>query len=72
MISYATKQLITNIDSNDRKGIDFDREARRLGAINCLDVEKWRNFYNRTKHMQRSNKICYVVESVCKNYYCPS
>ena len=59
---YNALELVTNIDGNDRKGTDFDMEVKRLDATNCMDIVKWRNFYNRTKHVQRNSSDIKVYE----------
>jgi hypothetical protein len=52
---FNALELVTNIDGINRTKSDFDNEAIRLGPTNCSDVEKWRNFYNRIKHVQRNS-----------------
>lgn len=59
---FNALEIVVNIDGKDRKKDDFDTEAKRLDPINCKDVEKWRNFYNRTKHVQRNSTDIKVYE----------
>jgi hypothetical protein len=59
---FNALELVTNIDGNNRKGSDFDNEAKRLDATNCMDVKKWREFYNRIKHVQRNSSDIRIYE----------
>jgi hypothetical protein len=59
---FNALELLINIDGNDRKQDVFDAEAKRLDPTNCKNVEKWRNFYNRTKHVQRHSTDIKVYE----------
>jgi hypothetical protein len=51
---FNALELLVNIDGKERREKDFDAEAMRLDPKNCTDVEKWRSFYSRIKHVQRN------------------
>jgi hypothetical protein len=51
---FNALELLVNIDGKERGEKDFDTEAVRLDPKNCTDIEKWRRFYNRIKHVQRN------------------
>ena len=40
----------------------FDTEAMRLDPKNCTEIEKWRNFYNRIKHILRDSTDIRIYE----------
>jgi hypothetical protein len=52
---FNALELLVNIDGKERREKDFDTEAMRLDPKNCTDIEKWRRFYNRIKHVQRNS-----------------
>jgi hypothetical protein len=41
------------MDGDDRTSARFDNEVSRLGMSNIATVKSWREFYNRTKHIQK-------------------
>ena len=57
---FNALELLVNIDGKDRMGKDFDTEAMRLDPKNC--TEKWRNFYNRIKHILRDSTDIRIYE----------
>ena len=59
---FNALELVVNIDGKERMKDVFDAEAKRLDPINSKDVEKWRNFYNRIKHVQRHSNDIKVYE----------
>ncbi|MFL6413738.1 MAG: hypothetical protein ACJ71K_21160 [Nitrososphaeraceae archaeon] len=65
---FNALELLVNIDGKDRKQEVFDAEAKRLDPTNCKNGEKWRNFYNRTKHVQRHSTDIKVYEEGKKIY----
>lgn len=52
---FNALELAINIDSEDRTGKNFDDEAIRLDPENCNDVQNWRKFYARIKHIQQNS-----------------
>lgn len=52
---FNALELVVNMDGEDRSGPDFDTEAKILDPTNCNDVQKWRNFYARIKHVQQNS-----------------
>jgi hypothetical protein len=59
---FNALELLVNIDGKDRMGKDFDTEAMRLDPKNCTEIEKWRNFYNRIKHILRDSTDIRIYE----------
>jgi hypothetical protein len=52
---FTALELVTDINGNDLKGSRLDNEVSMLSGVNSKSVEKWRQFYNRTKHTQKNN-----------------
>ena len=48
-------ELIVNSDSIDRQGDILDMEVSNLANVNKADIQKWRNFYARTKHTNKKD-----------------
>ncbi len=59
---FNALEILVNIDGKDRKGQNFDSEVIRLDPRNCVDVEKWRDFYNRIKHAHKDPSDIAVYE----------
>jgi hypothetical protein len=59
---FNALEFVVNIDGKDRKGNDFDSEAKRLDPANCIDVQRWREFYNRIKHVHRNSSDIQAYE----------
>ena len=62
VVPLVVVELVVNIDGKDRNKDVFDAEAKRLDPKNCVDVKKWRDFYNRTKHVHRNSTHIKVYE----------
>lgn len=48
---FNSLELSTNSDGTDRRGKSLDKEVAKISGIAVTDAEKWRDFYNRTKHV---------------------
>lgn len=59
---FNALEIATDIDGNDIKRDDLDKEAKRIDPMNCTDVEKWRKFYNRIRHVQRNPRDIKIYE----------
>lgn len=59
---FNALELSTNSDGIDRTADSLDKEVSRISRVSVVDVEKWRDFYNRTKHIDKSSK--HVTEFV--------
>jgi len=53
---FNSLELSTNWDGANRTGDSLDNEVAKIPGIGVTEVEKWRNFYNRTKHVNRTPK----------------
>jgi hypothetical protein len=53
---FNSLELATNWDGSDRKSLPFDTEVATITGLPTLEVNKWRDFYNRTKHIDREPK----------------
>lgn len=53
---FNSLELATNWDGCDRKGLTFDEEVESVIGYQASEVRKWRDFYNRTKHVDREPK----------------
>jgi len=51
---FNSLELSTNSDGFDRTGESLDKEVAKVSGIAATDVEKWRKFYVRTKHVDRT------------------
>ncbi|MGC1134959.1 MAG: hypothetical protein WA941_19170 [Nitrososphaeraceae archaeon] len=49
-------EFIVNVSGIDLTGDRLDREVYRLSGIPVLEARNWRQFYDRLKHVQRSNE----------------
>lgn len=47
-------ELSTNWDGKNREGDDLDKEISEISGISQSDAKYWREFYNRTKHVDRT------------------
>ena len=47
-------EFSTNWNGVDRKGSSLDREVAGTSGIPMTDAEKWRRFYDRSKHVDRT------------------
>jgi len=53
---FNSLELSTNWNGVDRKGSSLDREVAGTSGIPMTNAEKWRRFYDRTKHVDRTAK----------------
>jgi len=53
---FNSLELATNWDGTDRKGSCLDTEVANVTGIQMSEVCDWREFYNRTKHIDRTPK----------------
>ena len=51
---FTALELCVNIDGNEKTAPAFDDKANKLYGINLITVSNWREFYNRVKHVDRS------------------
>ena len=51
---YSSMELATNCDGYDRSGIELDAEVNRISGIPTTDVEEWRRFNGRAKHIDKT------------------
>jgi len=54
----------TNSDGVDRTGKSLDNEVDKMSGIGVTEAEKWRNFYDRTKHVGQDRTLKDVTEFV--------
>jgi hypothetical protein len=52
---FNSLELVTNMAGRELKGDDFDNEVQRIASVSKTDTEEWRQFYNRTKHVQKGS-----------------
>ncbi len=52
---FNSLELATNWDGKDRRGKTFDVEAANLSSVPESDISVWRDFYNRTKHVDSTS-----------------
>jgi hypothetical protein len=52
---FNSLELATNMAGTDLKGKDFDNEVHRISSVSKSDAKNWREFYNRTKHVQEDS-----------------
>jgi hypothetical protein len=52
---FNSLDLVTNMVGTELKGKDFDREVERISSVSESDAKEWREFYNRTKHVQKDS-----------------
>lgn len=48
---FNSLALATNADGNDREFIILDKEIHRISGVPEYEAKEWREFYNRTKHI---------------------
>jgi hypothetical protein len=63
---FTALELCVNIDGNEKTGPAFDDKANKLYGINLSTVSNSREFYNRVKHVDRSQTDIdnrYMVEN---------
>jgi len=48
---FNSLELSTNSDGIPRRGESLDKEVAKISGIAVMDAERWRDFYNRTKHV---------------------
>jgi hypothetical protein len=53
---FSSLELATNCDGNDRIGQSLDAEVSKIAAISTTEVEDWREFNNRAKHIDRNQQ----------------
>jgi len=53
---FNSLELSTNWNGVDRKGSSLDREVAGASGIPMTNAEKWRRFYDRSKHVDRTAK----------------
>jgi len=51
---FNSLELATNWDGVDRKGSDLDNEVVKISMLQTSEMCNWREFYNRTKHIDRT------------------
>ncbi|MEM3333106.1 MAG: hypothetical protein QW745_02720, partial [Thermoplasmata archaeon] len=51
---YNSLEIITNIDGIDRKSEELDSQMSYITRANKDDCKRWRNIYNRMKHIYRN------------------
>ena len=51
---FNSLELSTNSDGTDRRGESLDKEVAKISGIAETDVGRWRDFYNRTKHVDKT------------------
>lgn len=51
---FNTIELSTNWDGKSREKDDLDKEVAQISGVQQSDVKSWREFYNRTKHVDRT------------------
>lgn len=51
---YSSLELAVNCDGKSREGYDLDNEVNRLTTTPTSDVEGWRRFNARTKHINKN------------------
>ncbi len=51
---YSSMELATNCDGHDRSGVGLDTEINKISGIPITDVEDWRRFNDRAKHIDRT------------------
>lgn len=52
---FNTIELSTNWDGKNREGDDLDKEIAQISGVQQADAKDWREFYNRTKHVDRTS-----------------
>ena len=53
---FNSLELSANWNGVDRRGNSLDREIAGTSGIPVTDAEKWRRFYDRSKHVDRTEK----------------
>jgi len=53
---FNSFELSANWNGVDRRGNSLDREIAGTSGIPVTDAEKWRRFYDRSKHVDRTEK----------------
>lgn len=53
---FNSLELAVNWDGKDRRGEDFVRETAAVTGFQTSDITAWKDFYNRTKHVDREPK----------------
>ncbi len=53
---FSSLELATNCDGTDRSGQDLDDEISRISGTSSSDIEDFRNFYSRTKHIDQNSQ----------------
>ena len=53
---FRSLELSTNCDGRDRIGQSLDNEVSKVAAISRADVKDWREFNDRTKHINRNQQ----------------
>jgi hypothetical protein len=60
-------ELATNSDGVDRTGSTFDEEVSSLTGQSAAEIAKWRQFYDRTKHIDRNQQHAVAFISGMEN-----
>ena len=53
---FSSLELATNCDGQDRAGSDLDNEISRISGSPVSEIEDFRNFYSRTKHIDKNTQ----------------
>jgi hypothetical protein len=60
---FNALELVINMAGTNLKGEDFDKEVEKISPISKSEAKNWRDFYNRTKHVQKDS------DDINKYYY---
>lgn len=52
---FNSLELVTNMAGKQLYGDDLDNAVQSISSVSKTDVNEWRHFYNRTKHIQEGS-----------------
>lgn len=64
---FTSLQDIVDVQGNDLTGQDFDIECSNLTGWSVSEIEMWRSFYDRIKHIQRNDNQVERFTKVSEN-----